>query len=236
MLTSDAAPRRDWRVLLAAAETADMAPVVEYLTEEGCAITPLWPAKDLPGQIRRLLPRLVVVAAPTLLDLLDVCRTVRGCTSAPLFVVGHDDLETGEVLSLEYGADAYLPANSSPRRVRAHLQAVIRRARIDEHEGVAKPLQFGAIRLDAVRRRVYRGEIEVDLSQKEYALLAFLVEHAGRTVSRQELAGYVWGSGLAGEGRSLDVHIHWLREKLEADAANPEHIRTIRGIGYSFEP
>jgi DNA-binding response OmpR family regulator len=213
-----------------------MMPVVEYLTEEGCTITSLWPAKDLVRQIRTVVPRLVVAAAPTLLDLLDVCRTVRSCTSVPLVVVGHEDVETDEVLSLEYGADAYLPPNSSPRRLRAHLQAVLRRARIDERDGTARPLQFGILRIDTVRRRVYRGDREVDLSQKEYSLLAFLVEHAGRTVSRQELAGYVWGSGVAGEGRSLDVHIHWLREKLEVDAANPEHIRTVRGIGYCFEP
>jgi DNA-binding response OmpR family regulator len=83
---------------------------------------------------------------------------------------------------------------------------------------------------------VHRGEKEVELSQKEYALLIFLVEHAGRTVSRQDLADYVWGTGGAGESRSLDVHIHWLREKLETDASNPRHIRTVRGVGYSFEP
>ena len=88
VVTSGAAPSQEWRVILAAADTADMVPVIEYLTEEGCAITLLWPAKDLARQIHVLLPRLVVAAAPTLLDLLDVCRTVRETTSAPLFVVG----------------------------------------------------------------------------------------------------------------------------------------------------
>jgi DNA-binding response OmpR family regulator len=97
-------------------------------------------------------------------------------------------------------------------------------------------MHFGDVRIDLQRHRVFRGAQEIELSQKEYALLTFLVENAGRAVSRQTLADYVWGPATSSESRSLDVHIHWLREKVEADAANPRHIRTVRGIGYRFEP
>jgi DNA-binding response OmpR family regulator len=161
---------------------------------------------------------------------------VRLATAAPLLVLGQQDLETEEVLSLEYGADTYLPPGASERKLRAHLAALLRRVKLDLELEPEEPMQFGSVRIDAARRRVYRGDLEVELSQKEFALLLFLVEHAGRTVSRQDLAAYVWGEAGSGESRSLDVHIHWLREKLEADAANPRHIRTVRGIGYSFEP
>lgn len=235
MAIPETVPLPDWRVVVASDDTAVTAPVVEYLTEQGCAVTPVWPMAELARQLPLLLPRLVVVAAPTLLDLLDLCRSVRTSTSVPLLVLGQHEGETDEVLSLEYGADAYLPLSASSRKVRAHLFAVLRRARADDDSGVIRPLQFGSVRIDLGRRRVYREDRQVELSQKEYALLLYLVENVGRTVSRQDLAHCVWGSEGAGESRSLDVHIHWLREKLERDASNPYHIRTVRGIGYSFE-
>jgi DNA-binding response OmpR family regulator len=234
--TFETSARARWRVLLGAPDTASVSPVVEYLMQQGCDVTPSWPADVLSKQVGVLLPRLVVVAAPALLDVLDACRLVRSSTTAQLLVLGQHDVEADEVLSLEYGADTYLPLSCSARKMRAHLQAVLRRVAFEDTDGAEKALQFGSVRIDAARRRVYSGDAEVDLSQKEYALLLFLVEHAGRTVSRQDLADYVWGTGGTGESRSLDVHIHWLREKLEVDAANPRHIRTVRGIGYSFEP
>jgi DNA-binding response OmpR family regulator len=225
-----------WRVLVIAHCTGDVAAVMELFNDQGCAVTRCSDSHDIASQVAMLLPQLVVVAAPTLLDVLDTCRAVRTASTAPMLVLGRHDLETDEILSLEYGADAYLPAEASPRKVRAHLTAMLRRLKLDFQQHAATPIQFGAVRIDAARRRVYRGEREVELSHKEFALLLFLVEHAGHTVSRQDLSSYVWGAGGSGESRSLDVHIHWLREKLEDDASNPQHIRTVRGIGYSFEP
>ncbi|MDB5057035.1 MAG: two component transcriptional regulator, winged helix family [Chloroflexi bacterium] len=236
MAVSEPAARVRWRVLVTAPSTGDVDEIMEFFTAQGCAVTRCVESQTIVSQVALLLPQLVIVAAASLLDVLDACRAVRTATTAPMLVIGQQDLETDEILSLEYGADAYVPVGSSQRKVRAHLTAMLRRVRLDFQQNAEKPIQFGAVRIDAARRRVYRGDREVDLSHKEYALLLFLVDHAGRTVSRQDLSSYVWGAGGSGESRSLDVHIHWLREKLEADASNPQHIRTVRGIGYSFEP
>jgi DNA-binding response OmpR family regulator len=224
------------RVLLAAAADADLFGVPEYLADQGCLVIRCAQTDDVGRQAMVLTPHAAIVAETALLELLDRCRAVRAATQAPLLVLGQRDLESDEVLCLEYGADSFLAPGASPRRVRAYLQALLRRGLNALRMETEQPLRFGDLRVDARRRRVYRGEMEIELSQKEYALLIFLVEHAGQTVTRQALADYVWGSSMIGESRSLDVHIHWLREKLEADAGNPQHIRTVRGVGYCFEP
>ena len=224
------------RALIICHEGANLAGVPDYLAQQDCAVTYMSAPEEVRAQITDLSPSLVLVAEPLLLELLDLCRLVRSATDAPLLVIGQRDGEADEVLCLEYGADSYLAPGSSPRRVRAHVTALLRRAQHAERIDVDQPLTFGDVRINVVRRRVYRNDQELDLSQKEFALLLYLVEHAGRPVTRQALADYVWGAGAMGESRSLDVHVHWLREKLEVDAGNPQHIRTVRGVGYSFEP
>jgi DNA-binding response OmpR family regulator len=182
-----------------------------------------------------MMPHVLIVARPALLDLLDLCRAIRRVTAAPLLAMGQGESEEDEVLCLEYGADVYLGPGTSQRRLCAHLDALLRRGLHEMRAEVNAPFQLGDVRVDLQRRRVYRGTQEIDLSQKEHTLLAFLVEHAGRVVSRQALADSVWGLGSRSESRSLDVHIRWQRKKLEADAANPQHIRTVRGIGYCLD-
>lgn len=224
------------RALLVASPEADLFGVPGYLADQGCHVVRCARADEVVRHAGAAEPHLALAAEPALLDLLDVCRAVRATTQAPLLVLGQRDLESDEVLCLEYGADGYLAPGSSPRRVRAYLQAHLRRGLRALRAETDQAFRFGDLRVDPRRRRVYRGESELDLSQKEYALLIYLVEHAGQAVTRQVLADYVWGSGTIGESRSLDVHIHWLREKVEADAGNPQHIRTVRGVGYCFEP
>jgi DNA-binding response OmpR family regulator len=227
---------RGLRALIIYHDGTNLAGVPDYLTQQGCTITYVSAPDEVRDQIAVFSPNLVIVAESSLLDLLDLCSTVRSATVAPLLVLGQREGEADEVLCLEYGADSYLGPESSPRRVRAHVMALLRRVEHTDRIDVDQPLTFGDVRVDVARRRVYRNDRELDLSQKEFALLLYLVEHAGRPVTRQALAEYVWGAGAMGESRSLDVHVHWLREKLEEDASNPQYIRTVRGVGYSFEP
>jgi DNA-binding response OmpR family regulator len=230
-----AAPAR-LRAFIIYQEGANLAGAPDFLAQQNCAITYMSAPEEVRAQIGALSPSLVLIAEPSLLELLDLCRIVRSATDVPLLVIGQREGEADEVLCLEYGADGYLAPGSSPRRVRAHVTALLRRAQHAERMDADQPLTFGDVRIDVVRRRVYRNDQELDLSQKEFALLLYLVEHAGRPVTRQALADYVWGVGAMGESRSLDVHVHWLREKLEVAASSPQHIRTVRGVGYSFEP
>lgn len=207
-----------------------------HFEELGCLLFGAPSAEAAAQIVATHTPHLVVISQPTLLDLLDLCRSLRSISSAPLLVLGQRSGEEDEVLCLEYGADGYLDPNASARRARAHMGALLRRGMVGRRPESDRLLDFGELRLDLRQHRVYRGGREVELSHKEYALLTYLVDHAGRAVPRQALSDYVWGPSANGESRSLDVHIHWLREKLEVDAANPHHIRTVRGVGYRFEP
>jgi DNA-binding response OmpR family regulator len=116
----------------------------------------------------------------------------------------------------------------------ARIRAVLRRAP-DHQGGSADKLQAGLIRLDLTGRRVYRQDEEVKLSSKEFDLLAELMRNPGVVLSRDLILSRVWGYDYIGESRTVDVHIRWLRQKVESDAANPRHIVTVRGIGYRFE-
>ena len=223
------------QVLLVAGAEAELAGVPGYLAELGCLVSRCATATEAVQQAATLRPQLIVVAEPALLELLSLCRTLRGSTQSLLLVLGQREVEEDEVLCIEYGADEYLAVSASPRRIRAHVWALLRRGQGEVRAEVDQPLRFGDVRIDLARHRVYRGDVEVELSQKEYALLLFLVEHAGRAVTRQALVEFVWGNGAVSENRSLDVHIHWLRDKLEVDAGNPRYIRTVRGVGYCFE-
>jgi DNA-binding response OmpR family regulator len=215
--------------------SADLGAVSHYLQERSCMVVRCDSAREAAEQAAVLLPHLVVVAGSSLPDLLDSCRAIRAMTSACIMVLGNQDGESDEVLCLESGSDRYLAMCSSSRRIVAHLTALLRRAVGTPLRTPAPLLRFSDISVDTQRRRVYRGENRLELSQKEYGLLLFLIEHAGQTVTRRALAQFVWGAEASSESRSLDVHIHWLRQKVEHSARYPRHIRTIRGVGYCFE-
>ena len=224
------------RALLASRSLPAMGPVQQFLENRGCAVSQCPLPADLPARIAATQPHLVVVSEAPLLDLLDLCRATRAATQVPLLVLGQRDGEEDEVLCLEYGADNYIGPAVSPRRLQAHVAAMLRRGFAPDLSDEDAAITFGDIRVEPRRQRVSRNGQELELSHKEYALLRLLIDNPRRTVPRQVLADAVWGPGAASENRSLDVHIHWLREKLEADAGNPQHIRTVRGVGYCFEP
>jgi DNA-binding response OmpR family regulator len=234
--TTTEEPALRGRALLSASPPSALNDIRDRLNAHGCLVLQCASTEEALRTAASLAPHLLVVARPALLDLLDLCRLMRKVSAAPLLVVGQREGEEDEVLCLEYGADAYLGPSTSGRRFRAHVDALLRRGLRETRSADEALVRFGELRLDVTRRRLFRGAHEIELSHKEYALLTFLVENAGRAISRQALADVVWGPAASSESRSLDVHIHWLREKIEADAANPQHIRTVRGVGYRFEP
>jgi DNA-binding response OmpR family regulator len=165
------------------------------------------------------------------LDGLSVCRIIRKESNVPIIMVTARGLEMDRIAGLETGADDYIVKPFSLGEFLARVKAVLRRVPVERNPVV----EAGDLRLDAAARRVWlRGE-ELGLAPREYDLLAALLRNAGTVLSRDLLLSQVWGYDYHGDSRTVDVHIRWLREKIERDPSMPEHIVTVRGIGYRFE-
>jgi DNA-binding response OmpR family regulator len=171
------------------------------------------------------------------MDGLEVCRAVRRESTVPIIILTAKDSEVDTVLGLELGADDYMVKPFRLRELLARVKAHLRRAEMPLARPVAslERVQFGHIMVERGSRKVFRGGREVVLTLKEYDLLDYLLANAGKVMSREVLLDKVWGYEYAGDSRTVDVHIRWLREKVEAEPANPQHIKTVRGIGYRLE-
>jgi DNA-binding response OmpR family regulator len=142
--------------------------------------------------------------------------------------------EIDRVLGLEVGADDYLPKPFSFRELLARIRSILRRIELDRQVSQTQSIVLGYLTLDPVARRVYKGDQELQLSTREFDLLSILMKSAGRALSREELLSEGWGSDWIGDQRTLDVHVRWLRLKIEEDPASPRFIQTVRGHGYRF--
>jgi two-component system phosphate regulon response regulator PhoB len=165
---------------------------------------------------------------------LDLCRQLRqGGDRTPILVVSARDSETDRVLGLEVGADDYLIKPFGMRELVARCRALLRRSQPVEEPG-SPVLEHANLRLYPEECRVTRDGLEVNLSPKEYKLLELFLQHPRRVWSREKLLEHVWGYDYFGDSKTVDVHIRWLREKLEANPSAPEHLITVRGFGYRF--
>lgn len=168
------------------------------------------------------------------LDGLSLCRILRRETQAPILMLTARADEVDRVAGLETGADDYLTKPFGMRELVARVRALLRRAA----QGVArvdKPiLERSGILLDTRRRLVRKTDKEIALKPKEFDLLAFLMSHPGEVFSREELLNRVWGYQFGGGSRTVDVHVRWLREKIEDQPSQPELVQTVRGAGYRF--
>ena len=166
----------------------------------------------------------------------EVCRELRRESNAPILMLTARGEELDRVLGLELGADDYIVKPFSFRELLARIRANLRRMALLSQAETATPNDerdhIGAITIDRRRHRVWRGEALVNLTQREYDLLIALRTANGAVVPRSDLLDQVWGEGWIGDPRTLDVHIRWLREKLEADPSAPQLILTVRGVGY----
>jgi DNA-binding response OmpR family regulator len=192
---------------------------------------------------RRLHPDLVVLdlMLPGL-DGFEVCRILRQEMNMPILILTARDDEFDRVLGLEIGADDYMTKPFSMREFLSRVKAHLRRERLIRQEvggaGEATPkeqLCFGNLLIDLGRREVLFEGLPLALKPQEYELLLFLAQHRGQALSREFLLERVWGWEFVGGTRTVDVHIHWLREKIEVNPANPQRIITVRGSGYRFE-
>ncbi len=165
----------------------------------------------------------------------EVCRRLRTKTTIPVIMLTAKGEEIDRVLGLEVGADDYLAKPFSFRELLARIQALLRRVSLDR-QAPAHPqvITLRELTFDPAARRVFKGERELQLSAREFDLLATLMKNAGRAMGRDELIREVWGEDWVGDPRTLDVHVRWLRLKIEDDPASPKYIQTVRGFGYRF--
>jgi two-component system, OmpR family, response regulator RegX3 len=167
----------------------------------------------------------------------DVCREIRTIGPTPIVMVTAKDTEADKVLGLELGADDYITKPFSMRELIARVRAVLRRGgQAVEAEERATSVAAGPVVIDTERHEVRVRDEIVDLPPKEFALLEVLVRKVGKLMTREALITQVWGEDYYGDTRTLDVHIKRLRAKIEKDPRNPTHLRTVRGLGYRFEP
>jgi DNA-binding response OmpR family regulator len=195
---------------------------------------------------RRLHPDLIVldVMLPGM-DGFEVCRILRQEMNTPVLMLTARDDEIDRVVGLEVGADDYMTKPFSMRELMARVKAMLRRVRLIREEAKNTPviptppnqqvIPLGNLALDLARHELRKDEIPMQLKPKEFELLLFLVQHRGQVLSREFILEHVWGWEFFGDSRTVDVHIRWLREKIEADPGVPSRIVTVRGAGYRFE-
>ncbi|MBI4329350.1 MAG: response regulator transcription factor [Chloroflexi bacterium] len=173
------------------------------------------------------------------MDGLEVCRRVRSETATPILVLTARQGETDKVVGLELGADDYMTKPFSTRELLARIRALLRRSLAPPSVRPAlkdhSPLRVGDLVIDRALHRVALGHRQISLSPKEFDLLAFLGTNTGIVFNRDTLLERVWGRDFAGGMRTVDVHMRWLREKIEEDPAHPRRLLTVRGIGYKLE-
>ena len=208
--------------------------VAESLEMEGFAVTAATNGRSAWDLLSRESYDLVVLdlMLPGI-DGLDLCRQLRQSESPPLIlVVSARDTETDRVLGLEVGADDYLIKPFGMRELVARCRALLRRQRtplptttsVEHHDLQLFPGEF----------RVSRAGFDLRLSPKEYRLLELFMQNPKRVWSREQLIEQVWGVDYIGDSKTVDVHIRWLREKIEDDPSNPKKLVTVRGFGYRF--
>lgn len=168
------------------------------------------------------------------LDGFSVCRILRKESDVPIIMLTARHDEVDRIAGLELGADDYIGKPFSLGELLARVRAILRRT--DRRPANDREvLDAGTLKIDTGSRRVWRGGGELTLSQKEFDLLTCLVRNRGMALSRDVLLERVWGYDFLGDSRTVDVHIRWLREKVEAEPGRPVYIQTVRGVGYRFE-
>ena len=226
------------RVLFVEDETSISGPFSKALAREGFEPHVAGTAKRALELAEEIEPDIV------LLDLTlpdgdgrDVCRVLRGERDVPVIMVTARGTETDRVVGLELGADDYVVKPFSGAEVIARIRAILRRSAAQATEPDAPPpgpITVGELEVDIGARRARLGDTELQLSRKEFDLLAELIRNAGRVVTREQLMDRVWDENWFGSTKTLDVHVRWLRQKLGDDPAEPRYLHTVRGVGFRF--
>jgi DNA-binding response OmpR family regulator len=221
------------RVLIVEDEAAISEPLVDHLAREGFDTDLAGTIASATDAFDRQPPDLV------LLDVMlpdgdgrDLCRELRRRSDVPIIMLTARGEEIDRIVGLELGADDYVVKPFSAGELVARMRAIMRRGRSTATR--KEPITLGPITLDPAARTVTKGEDDVELAAKEFDLLHLLMAHAGEVVKREDIMDEVWDPHWFGPTKTLDVHISWLRKKIEDDPANPRFITTIRGVGFRF--
>ena len=207
------------------------------LRDDGYQVVTAADGEEAMARIRAAPPDLVVldIMLPRL-DGLSVCRILRkdsALAHLPIIMLTARGTEVDRIVGLESGADDYIVKPFSLGEFLARVRAVLRRA--PGHQLPQERLDAGDLRLDLKGHKLFRGEEEVHLSNREFRLLTELMRNSGAVLTRDLLLTKVWGEDNFVEKRTVDVHVRWLREKIECDPSRPRRIVTVRGVGYRFE-
>ncbi|MEL7563019.1 response regulator transcription factor [Dehalogenimonas sp. 4OHTPN] len=218
-----------------------LAELVKYnLSREGFAV--FTAADGVAGLelIRREKPDAVImdVMLPGM-DGFELTRLLRREFSTPVLMLTARSEEIDKVLGLELGADDYLTKPFSMRELLARVKAMLRRGELARLDAVSQRegsvLKAGDVEVDQARHRLSVGGQAVDVTPREFDLLSFFMTNRGLAFSRDTLLDRVWGSDYPGDSRTVDVHVRWLRQKIEVEPSRPKHLVTVRGLGYKFE-
>ena len=220
------------RILVVEDEDAIAEPLAENLEREGFVAEVASTLEAARDAYERQLPDLI------LLDVMlpdgdgrDLAREIRKGSDVPIIMLTARGEEVDRVLGLELGADDYVVKPFSARELAARIRAIMRRGRLTGRRGA---IHVGAILLDPASRTVTKASEPVEMAAKEFDLLHLLMSNAGRVVRREEVMDEVWDPHWFGPTKTLDVHISWLRKKIEDDPSSPRYITTIRGVGFRF--
>jgi two-component system response regulator RegX3 len=222
--------------ILIVEDEASLADSVRYnLEREGYEVTVATDGRAAVARFREERPALVILdlMLPELSGL-DVCRTIRDESDVPIIMVTAKDSEADKVAGLELGADDYVTKPFSVRELVSRVRAHLRRAKMRVPDATDDTVAGGPVVLDVARHEVLvRGE-SVAFPPKEFELLETLLRRKGRLLTRDFLIDEIWGADYVGDTKTLDVHVKRVRRKIERDPHQPEHLVTVRGLGYKF--
>jgi len=232
------------RILVVEDEIPLQETLVYNLQKQGYQVETASDGQTAVDKARSFLPALIIldVMLPVL-DGFEVCRILRQEMNTPIIMLTARTDEIDRVVGLEVGADDYILKPFSMRELLARVKASLRRVRLlsgniiqaSTRDTVEKVLQSGNLRVDQNRHEVHLNEIILDLAPKEYDLLVYFLTHQRHVLSRDQILEQVWGWDFNGDTRTVDVHVSWLREKIEQNSDTPKRIITVRGSGYRFE-
>src|SRR5258707_3445327 len=225
------------KILIVEDETTLAETLAENLAEEGYEVLRAADGENGLALIRATLPDLIVldIMLPAL-DGLSVCRIIRKDATTshiPIIMLTARGTEVDKIVGMESGADDYIVKPFGLGEFLARVRAVMRR--MPGRATAQDELVPGDLRMDLTGRRAFRGTDELHLSHKEFDLLSELMRNQGAVLSRDLILTKVWGYEFFGDKRTVDVHMRWLREKIEDDPSDPQRIATVRGVGYRFE-
>jgi len=224
------------RILVVEDESSISDPFAEALSRAGFEPRVTGSAAGALEQSKQFEPDLVILdlALPDG-DGRDVCRALRRSSDVPIVMLTARGTELDKIVGLELGADDYVVKPFSAAEVISRIRAVLRRSgtREDQPE---EPIAIAGLELDPAARTARLDGEPLDLSRKEFDLLAELMSHAGHVVTREDLMASVWDVNWFGSTKTLDVHVGWLRRKLGDDPNAPRYIETVRGVGFRFAP